>query len=111
MDKVCSIARAVGVLLAIVAVFTNIPYAATILIVLGAIAALNNAPEDSTRVYMITIVLFLIAKSVAVVPTAGATLAAIFTNLDMALIGASLVSVVLGLYARLRADWMPGAAA
>jgi hypothetical protein len=111
LDKVCAVARALAVLLAIVFVFLNTPYAATILIVLGAIAALNNGPEDSTRVYMITIVLFLIAKSVAVVPTAGATLAAIFTNLDMGLIGASLVSVILGLYARIRRDWAPGATA
>jgi hypothetical protein len=110
LGKVCAAARALAVLLAIVFVFYNTPYAATILIVLGAIAALNNAPEDSTRVYMITIVLFLIAKSVAVVPMAGATLATIFSNLDMGLIGASLVSVVLGLYARIRGDWMPGAA-
>jgi hypothetical protein len=99
-------------LLAVVAAFTTaIPYVPTILLALGAIAALNNTPEDSTRVYMITIVLFLIAKSVTVVPTAGPVLAAIFGNLDMALIGASLVSVVLGTYARVRRDWMPGATA
>lgn len=109
MDKVIAVARAIGVLLAVVAAFVTIPYVATVLLVLGAIAALNNTPDDSTRVYMITIVLFLIAKSVAVVPTAGGILAAIFTNLDMALIGASLVSVVLGLYARIRRDWAPGA--
>jgi hypothetical protein len=110
LDKVCAVARALAVLLAVVAAFTtSIPYVATILLALGAIAALNNSPEDATRVYMITIVLFLIAKSVAVVPTAGTILSNIFTNLDTGLIGASLVSVVLGVYARIRADWMPAA--
>lgn len=94
-------------LLAVVAAFVTVPQSATILLALGAIAALNNTPEDSTRIYMITIVLFLIAKSVAVVPTAGAGLAGIFGNIDMALIGASLVSVILGLYGRIRGDWMP----
>lgn len=107
MGKVCAIARALAVLLSVVAVFVTVPQVATILLALGAIAALNNTPEDSTRIYMITIVLFLIAKSVAVVPTAGDALATIFTNIDTALIGASLVSVILGLYARIRGDWMP----
>lgn len=109
MDKVSAIARAIGVLLAIVAAFVTIPLVATILLVLGAIAAITNTAEDNTRLYTITVVLFLVAKSVAVIPTVGPYLASIFVNLDTALIGASLMAVALGLYARVRRDWAPGA--
>jgi hypothetical protein len=111
LDKICAIARALAIALAVVSAFVTIPYAAALIIVLGAVAGIIAAPEDRTRLFLITIVLFLGAKSLTAIPVAGADLAAIFAALGLGTFGASLTGIVLGIYGRLTADWAPKAAA
>jgi hypothetical protein len=105
LSKVCAIARALAVLLAIVGAFVTVPYLAIALLLLGFISAITNTPENNTRIFLITIVLLLGAKTLAVIPTAGESLATVFGNLGIALFGACVMAVVLGVYTRVRSDW------
>ncbi|MGH7022742.1 MAG: hypothetical protein ACREEB_04025 [Caulobacteraceae bacterium] len=111
MGKICGAARALAVLLAIVAAFVTVPYVATILLILGAISAITNTPENNTRIFLITIVLLAGARSLAVIPAVGNDLAGIFGNIGLAVLGASIMAIVLGIYARIMADWAPQTAA
>jgi hypothetical protein len=112
LDKISAIARALAVLLAILAAFVNLPMAFAILFVLGAIAAVTNTPENNLRIWVITIVLMLTAKSLDGLPAVGTYLSAIFTNLGVGLTGASLMGITLGMFNRIRGDWAsPQAAA
>jgi hypothetical protein len=106
VGKLCAVARALAILLAIVAAFVTVPYIVAVLLVLGAISAITNTPEQNTRVFMITIVLLLGAKMLTELPTVGTYLSAIFGNLGTALVGASMVAIALGAYGRVRSDWV-----
>ena len=106
MDKLCALARAIAVLIAIIAAFVAIPQVAVILLVLGGISAITNSAEDNMRIYLVTVVLILGAKSLEVIPVAGAPLAAIFGNLATALIGVSMVAITLRVIARIKGDWV-----
>jgi hypothetical protein len=107
LSKICNAARALAVLLAVVAAFVTIPYVVPILLVLGAISAITNTPENNARVFVITIVLLLGAKSLGDIPAVGTWLSAIFGNLGTALVGASMMAIALGAYTRVKSDWMP----
>lgn len=109
MGKLYAIARGLAVLLAIVAAFVTIPYAVPILLVLGALSAIANTPEQNTRIFVITIVLLLGAKALTDLPGVGTYLSAIFSNLGTALVGASMVAIALGAYSRIKSDWAPSA--
>ena len=111
MDKICGIARALAILLAVVSPFVAVPEVSAILIGLGVIAGITNTPDDRMRLFLITTVLMLGAKSLTAIPVAGADLAAIFGALGMGTLGASVTGIVLGIYHRLTADWAPKAAA
>lgn len=106
MEKVYAAARALAVILAIVAAFVEVPQAGVALLVLGGLAAVGNPAEHNIRVYLVTIVLALSAQSLSVLPAVGAPLAAIFGNLGLAFVGASIVAITLGLVGRLKSDWV-----
>ena len=106
MDKVCAIARALAIAIAVVAAFVAIPQTAAILLVLGAIAAICNTAEDNLRIYLSTLVLILGAKALEAIPAAGAPLATIFGNIATALIGASVMAITLRIIARVKSDWV-----
>jgi hypothetical protein len=108
MSKLCGAARALAVLLAIVAAFVNVPYVIPVLLILGAISAITNTPENNGRIFMITIVLLLGAKTLAEIPAVGTWLSAIFSNFGTALLGASIMAIAFGVYARVKSDWVPG---
>ena len=105
MDKICGIARALAILLAVVSPFVAVPEVSAILIGLGVSAGITNTPDDRMRLFLITTVLMLGAKSLTAIPVAGADLAAIFGALGMGTLGASVTGIVLGIYHRLMADW------
>jgi hypothetical protein len=98
MDKLYAGARLLAVIVAVVAAFVTIPYVATILIVLGAISAIGNTPEDNTRLFLITAVLLIGSKELAAVPDIGTYLATIFGGIGTAAFGASALAVALGIY-------------
>jgi hypothetical protein len=107
LSKLFAAARALAVLLAVVGAFVTIPYLVPVLLVLGAISAITNTPENNGRVFVITIVLLLGAKSLGDIPAVGTWLSAIFGNLGTALVGASMMAIALGAYARVKSDWVP----
>jgi hypothetical protein len=107
LNKLCGAARALAVLLAIVAAFATIPYAVPILLVLGAISAIVNTQDQNRTVFIITIVLLLGAKSLGDIPTVGTYLSAIFGNLGTALLGASMLAIAMGAFRRIKSDWVP----
>ena len=105
MDKISALARALAILIAIIAAFVVIPQAAVILLVLGGISAIVNTPEDNMRLYLVTVLLILGAKSLEVIPVAGPALAAIFTNIGLATLGYSIVAISIRIVLRIKNDW------
>jgi hypothetical protein len=109
LSKLCSAARALAVLMAIVAAFVTIPYIVPLLLILGAVSALTNTQDQNRTIFMITIVLLLGAKVLADVPTIGTYLSSIFGNLGTALVGASMLAIAIGAFRRVKSDWVPTA--
>lgn len=107
MDKICAVARGLAVLLAIVAAFVTIPYAVPILLVLGAISAITNTPDQNRTIFLITIVLLLGSKALTDLPTVGTYLSSILGNLGTALVGASMLAIAIGAFRRIKSDWVP----
>lgn len=105
MQKLSAAARAIAILVAIVAAFVAIPQAAVILLVLGAISGIDNTAETSLRVYVVTVVLILGAKSLEVIPAVGEPLAAIFGNVGTAMLGYSIAAITIRMAMRVRDDW------
>lgn len=99
MDKICNIAILLAFLLAIVATFVTVPYTAAALLILGGIGGLNTAdkPEYRVRIYGAAIVLMLGAHMLTEIPAIGPYLAAIFTGVAAAFVGASVVAVTLAI--------------
>lgn len=106
MDKLCALARALAILVAIVAAFVVIPQVAVILLVLGGISAICNTPEDNMRLYLVTVLLILGAKGLEVIPAVGPALATIFTNIGVATLGYSIVAISIRIVLRIRNDWV-----
>jgi len=106
MNEICSAARALAVILAIVSAFVSVPLTAPLLLLFGGIAAIKNDSEKNSRNFLITIVLLLSASTLEVVPIIGSYLATIFTSLGIAFVGASIVAIVITLTYRLKRDWV-----
>lgn len=105
MGKLCALARALAILVAIVAAFVAIPQAAVILLVLGGIAAICNTPEDNIRLYLVTLVLLGFSNMLEVIPAVGTYLAAIFGNIGTATLGYSIVAISIRIVLRIKSDW------
>ncbi len=105
MKKIFNISRGLAIILAVVAAFVTVPYAAAALLVLGAIAGIANTPEDNSRIFLIALVLMAGAKSLDAIPAVGTHLSAIFGNIGMAAFGVAVMGVSLGLIRRITADW------
>ena len=106
MNEIAAAARALAVILSIVSAFVSVPLTAPLLLVFGGIAAFKNDSERNARNFLITIVLLLGAKTLEVLPAVGPYLAAIFTSLGIAFVGASIVAIVITLAYRLKRDWV-----
>ena len=100
LNKIGGLARALYVVLAIVAGFValggmNIPL---ILVVLGLIAGLAM-PRDRLVVAMVAVVaLPFMGTAVATIPTIGAQLNAVMLNLQMGVAGAAVTALMIMLY-------------
>ena len=104
MTKIYTISTLLAVILAIVTAFVSVPMAAAALLILGGIGAIDNPPDLRLRIYAATIVLILGAKTLTAIPVVGDPLAAIFAGVAIALTGASVVGVTLGIYQSLRTN-------
>jgi hypothetical protein len=106
MNKICPIATLMAAILAIVSAFVAIPMAAAALLILGGIGALRNSPDARLRVYAAATILTLGSQTLTSIPAVGDALAAIFAGVGTALIGASVVGVVLGISQAVKAGLM-----
>jgi hypothetical protein len=98
--KIGGLARAIAIILAIVAGFValtmmNVPL---VLVVLGLIAGLAM-PADRVIVTTVTLIaLPIIGTALATIPTIGAQLAAVCGNLQLAMAGALATTIAIRLY-------------
>ena len=95
------VARLIAVLVAVVGAFVGIPYAASILLVLGALASFAIEEDQRLLALVATIVLVEFGGGVSVIPVVGGYLAAILGGLGLAYLGASLTLIVTALAKRL----------
>lgn len=106
MSKLSAAARALAVLLAIASAFFASPLIAPLLLILGGIAAIGNTPDNNAKNYQMTIVLLLGAKLLDAIPFTGVYLAAIFSSLGTAFVGASIIAITITLEQRITRDWL-----
>jgi hypothetical protein len=106
LDKICSIAILLALILAIVAAFIDIPSLTAALLILGAVGGINTAdkPEYRVRVYGAAIVLMLGAHMLREIPAIGERLEEVFTNLSVMFVGLSVVAITLAIAVQVRAN-------
>jgi hypothetical protein len=100
LKKIGGLARAIGIILAIVAGFValNMMNVPLVLVVLGLIAGLAM-PEDRLVLTTVTLIaLPVIGAALGTIPTIGAQLTAVCANLQMAMAGALATSIAMRLY-------------
>jgi len=98
--KIGGLARAVAIVLAIVAAFVplammNVPL---VLVILGLVAGLAMAEDRLVLSTVTLIALPIIGTALGTIPSVGAQLAAICTNLQMAIAGALATTIAIRLY-------------
>ena len=100
LTKIGGLARAIAIVLAIVAGFValggmNVPLA---LVVLGLIAGLAMAEDRVLLATATVIALPIVGAALGNIPSVGAQLAAICTNLQLAMAGALATSIAMRMY-------------
>jgi len=104
LNKIYTISTLLAVILAIISPFVHIPWSAALLMILGGFGAIANPPDLRLRIYAATVILILGGKSLTNIPMVGDPLAAIFVGVALALTGASIVGVSVGIYQTLRTN-------
>ncbi|MGD8384292.1 MAG: hypothetical protein PVF89_02680 [Lysobacterales bacterium] len=90
------IVRLVALIVAIVAAFISVPYAALILVLLGLINGFIGVPEERRQIYMVTaITLSIVAGSLGPIPAIGDYLTAILTNISTVLNAGAVAVIVM----------------
>jgi hypothetical protein len=102
MSQVAMIARIVAVLVAIVGAFVSIPFAATILLVMGALASTSVEEDQRAALMLATLVLVLASGGVSAIPVVGGPLAVILANLGLAYLGVAIAIILTALANRLK---------
>ena len=98
--KIGGLARAIAIILAIVAGFValNMMNVPLVLVVLGLIAGLAM-PQDRVIVTAVTLIaLPIVGAALGTIPTIGAQLTAVCANLQMAMAGALATAIAMRLY-------------
>jgi hypothetical protein len=100
MNKLSGLARALGILLAIIAGFVAIPNVnvALVLVVLGLIAGLTTPDDRFVTVLLYVVVLPVIGLALANIPAIGTQLGAVTGGLATLAAGAAATCVALRLY-------------
>ncbi|WP_407828823.1 hypothetical protein [Sphingomonas sp.] len=100
MMKIGGLARAIAIVLAIVAGFValNMMNVPLVLVVLGLIAGLAMAQDRVVLSTVTLIALPIIGAALATIPTIGAQLAAVCGNLQLAIAGALATTIAIRLY-------------
>jgi hypothetical protein len=98
--KICGI---IGLLIALVAAFTNVPYGVELMALAGIIVGLGIATEDSVRVIVTAVGLPVVAASFNGVPSVGPYVTSILANFGHVVGGAALLIILRNIYYRLKA--------
>jgi hypothetical protein len=92
----------IALIVAVVGVFTSIPYEATILVVAGLIVGCFIAAEDHVRVIVTALALAALSGTLGPIPAVGSYLAAILANIGVVTAGAALMIILLNIYRRFK---------
>jgi hypothetical protein len=100
LKKICGLARALYILLAIVAAFVAIGSmnTALVLVVLGLVAGIAMAKENYVPAAATAIALPIIGMALGHIPTVGAQLTAVTANLQLGVAGALASALAIALY-------------
>ena len=100
--NVYKIVGLLGVLLAVVAAFVNVPYAEPLIAVAGLIVGLSVAGEHHVRVIVSALALHTVANALNGIPGAGPSITTILGNFGTLAAGAALLIIVRNMYERLK---------
>lgn len=100
IGKVAGLARALGIILAVIAGFVGIPGldVALILVVLGLIAGLIYTDETVTRLFLVLLVLPVVGAALTTIPAIGTQLGAVATNVALAAAGGAATVLAIRFY-------------
>jgi hypothetical protein len=106
LNKVCSLARALAIILAVVAGFVALGglNTALVLVVLGLISGIAMPREDVMRVGVTVLVLPAVAAALGKIPAIGEQLGAIAGNVALAGAGALAAGIAMSLYNVVKGD-------
>ena len=95
------IARIIAIVVAIVAAFVTIPYAAAILAVLGLIVGFIGVEEERRLLYFVmAVTLTMVAGALGGIPMFGDYLTAILTNISAVINAGAVAVIVMIIYER-----------
>ena len=100
LNKVAGLARAIAILIAIVAAFVpNLPaQVPLVLLLLGIVAGFGYGEGDFTRVVVIALGLGIAGQQMPAIPQVGGYIAAIFANVLIAVAGVIATRIIFRLY-------------
>ena len=106
LNKVAGLARALAIILALVAGFVAIPNldVALVLIVLGLIAGLGYSDDTATRLVLTVLVLPAVGAALSAIPAIGGQLANVAGNVALAAAGAAATMITIRLYNLAKGD-------
>ena len=90
----------VGLAIAIIGAFADIPYAGLLLVVLGLVGGVAIASEDHVRVLVSALVLHLLSQALMNIPEIGTYLTDIFSAIGVFAAGAALTIVSRNIWRR-----------
>jgi hypothetical protein len=100
--NVFKIVGLLGVLVAVVAAFTNVPYAEPAMAIAGVVVGISVAAEHHVRVIVSALALHTIAGTFNGIPAAGASITTILGNFGTLAAGAALLIIVRNMYQRMK---------
>jgi hypothetical protein len=92
----------IGIAIAIIAAFANVPYAALIIAVAGVVVGWSVAGEHHVRVIVSALALRALASTFDTLPAAGSYVTAILGNLATLAAGAALLIILRNMYERMK---------
>jgi hypothetical protein len=101
--NIYKISGIVGVLIAVVGAFVNIPYGVELMAIAGIIVGVGIAVEDSVRVIVTALALPVAATALNGLPAIGPHITAIVGNIAHVVLGAALLVMLRNIYNRVKA--------
>lgn len=106
LGKVGGLARALAIILAVIAGIVTIPNldTALVLVILGLIAGLAYGDDTVTRLVLTVLVLPAVAAALSLIPVIGPQLGAIAANVAIAAAGAAATAIAIRLFNLVKGD-------